>query len=313
MSTLITKYRPSTFDQVVGQDQLVRSIQGVLAKGTARAFILAGPAGTGKTTVGRLIAQAVKANPHNITEVDAASKTGIDDMRALTSTLGLAALGDSPARVFIIDEAHMLSKAAWNSLLKAVEEPPPHLYWVFCTTDPAKIPSTIKTRCQQYTTVPVGDDALLKLLRSVAKQEKLSPAEGVLELIVENAAGSPREALSELALCAQCEDEEEARRLLRRASQGDDATIDLCRTLASGTTAWSKLAAKATKIEGDAESVRFVVFDYMSKVAAGATDPAKAAAALSVLDAFKTPYPQNAGVGHLLLSLGRIAFESTGE
>ena len=161
---LATKYRPQTFEEVIGQPQAVASIKTVLKRQSSRSFILTGPSGTGKTTLGRIIATTVGAVKSAIVEVDAASNTGVDAMREILEMTQYRGFGGA-GRVFIIDECHMLSANAWNSMLKGIEEPPPGIYWVLCTTEPTKIPKTIKTRCVQYDLQPVGVDDIYTLIK----------------------------------------------------------------------------------------------------------------------------------------------------
>jgi len=307
---LIVKYRPTEFNAVLGQTAIVASLTDALESGSSRAFILAGPSGTGKTTLARIIAAKVNADKSNIIEVDAASRTGIDDMRQLTSTLSLSALGDNPARVLIVDEAHALSKAAWQSLLKSIEEPPPHVYWCLCTTELGRIPATIQGRCAVYKTKLVPFEPIYKLIRRVAKAEGWTVAPDVLQTIAESADGSPRRALAGLAQCHAIEDADEVARMMQSVGTGDDDTIELCRALVTGQTSWSKLSSRIRKLpEGtDVESVRRVVFDYVSKAAADTEGESKVLALLTVLTAFAEPYPANAGRGHLLLSIGRVLY-----
>src|SRR5678815_3051590 len=141
--SLHTKYRPLTFDEVIGQDKVVADLRRVVRERRAKSFIFSGPSGVGKTTLARIVANAFAgymATVANIEEVPAADHTGVDAMRAVANRALYRALGDSPVKAIIVDEAHRLSGAAWDVLLKPIEEPPEHVYWMFCTTHPAKIP-----------------------------------------------------------------------------------------------------------------------------------------------------------------------------
>jgi DNA polymerase-3 subunit gamma/tau len=307
---LITRYRPDDFDGVIGQPDVVKALRLTLSKGDSRAFLFYGPAGTGKTTLARIVAKHVGADRLNVREVDAAKYNGVDDMRELTSMLGLSALGKSPARVLIVDEAHAISKAAWQSLLKSIEEPPPHVYWMFCTTELAKVPKTIQTRCQTYGLKPVDPEVLHKFIRGVAKAEGMTVDPEVLEAVAYEAQGSPRRALSALGQCAGLDSADAVRRMMGKMGEPDDEMIEFCRTLVSGQVSWVKLSAKVMKLpsDQDPETVRRVVFDYITKACADTTAPDKAAGLLNVLEAFAQPYPPDAAKGHLLLSVGRVCF-----
>lgn len=219
---LARKYRPATFADLVGQDVLVRTLSNAIATGRiAHAFLLTGIRGIGKTTTARIIARALNCvgaegtggptispcgvcahctgiaeDRHmDVVEMDAASHTGVDDMRSLIDT---ARYLPSSARykIFIIDEVHMLSNSAFNALLKTLEEPPPHVKFIFATTESRKIPVTILSRCQRFDLKRVEVDALAKHLANITAKEQGQAEEEALKLIAIAAEGSVRDALS---------------------------------------------------------------------------------------------------------------------
>src|SRR3989304_1453147 len=146
--TLHTKYRPKHFEEVIGQIEIVKSLQNLIETGKMpKSFLFTGPSGTGKTTLARIIANKLGCDIQNIIEVDAATNTGVEDMRVLCEGLRYPAFGLTTVKVAIVDECQEISKSSWSSLLKIIEEPPSHLYFVFCTTEPSKVLDTIKTRC----------------------------------------------------------------------------------------------------------------------------------------------------------------------
>ena len=305
---LHTRYRPETFDDVVGQDAVCKSVQNALKKGTAHSFIFTGPSGVGKTTLARIVAREVGCTWENLIEVDAATNTGIDAMRDVAAGAMYAGLGSNPTRVYIIDEAHALSKGAWQSLLKIVEEPPSHVYWVFCTTEPSKIPDTIVTRCNVYPLSAVSKDNIFALLQDIADDEKMDTEEDVLYLIAERCGGSPRRALTMLSRCEECSTRKEAAALLNEMSEEGEA-VDLCRALVRGERNWAALMKIVGKLqEINPESVRIVVMAYMTKVAMGSKGGEHTTKLLNILDAFADPYPPQAGTACLLISLGRVVF-----
>ena len=214
---LARKYRPQTFDEVIGQEHVVRTLKNALKQGRlAHAFLFSGIRGVGKTTIARILAKAINCeqgpteNPCNrcaacleitegravdVQEIDAASNRGIDEIRELRENVKFRP-ARLRAKVYIIDEAHMLTREAFNALLKTLEEPPPHVHFVLATTEPHKIPVTILSRCQKY------DFRRLPLARLVAHLKDLCAREGVemeeeaLMLIAKEAEGSVRDALS---------------------------------------------------------------------------------------------------------------------
>ena len=305
---LHTKYRPKKLDHVLGQDHIVKSLKDVLEKESCHAFIFTGPSGVGKTTFARIIARHVKCSSVNLIEVDAATHTGIDAMRDIISSLNFAPLGDSRARVVIVDEAHALSKAAWQSLLKCIEEPPNGTIWVLCTTEASKIPDTIKTRCVVYDLKPVKKDDLFDYISEVAAAEKIELDKDCLYLIAEKAEGSVRRALTFLAQCAGASDMATCLSILKSAGEASAETIELCRLLMKGAN-WQSLMALVSKLEDPPESIRRTVLGYYTKVALGAKTGEAAAHALTVIEAFSEPYFVDTTTAPLLLSIGKVLFQ----
>src|SRR5512136_715249 len=169
---LYRRWRPQTFDEVVGQEHVTQTLRNAVAAGrTAHAYLFAGPRGTGKTTMARLLVKAVNcthpdpsARPCNacgictavaegrlldLIEIDAASNRGIEDIRELRDKIHFAP-AEARYKVYVVDEAHMLTNEAFNALLKTLEEPPPHALFVLATTDPQKMPATVLSRCQRF-------------------------------------------------------------------------------------------------------------------------------------------------------------------
>src|SRR6266704_2767526 len=217
-TSLYRKYRSQTFADLVGQDAASRALQGAIIGGrVAHAYLFSGSRGTGKTSAARLLAKAVNctarkadsAEPCNkchsciemtagsaldLIEIDAASNRGIDEIRDLREKVNLApALG--PKKIYIIDEAHMLTEPAFNALLKTLEEPPPHVVFVLCTTDAQKIPLTVIGRCQQFVFRRLGEDQIVARLSHIAATEKVKVDAEAMGLIARTAQGSMRDAV----------------------------------------------------------------------------------------------------------------------
>ena len=216
--SLYRKYRSQTFADLVGQDAASRALQGAIIGGrVSHAYLFSGSRGTGKTSAARLLAKALNctgrkrdtAEPCNkcqscvemtagsaldLIEIDAASNRGIDEIRDLREKVNLApALG--PFKVYIIDEAHMLTEPAFNALLKTLEEPPAHVVFVLCTTDAQKIPLTVIGRCQQFVFRRHSEDQIVSRLTHIAKTEKVSVDGEAMQLIARTAQGSMRDAV----------------------------------------------------------------------------------------------------------------------
>jgi DNA polymerase-3 subunit gamma/tau len=168
---LYRKYRPQTFSDVVGQEQAVDLLTGAIKQQKiSHAYLFCGGRGTGKTTVARIVARDIGCNDEDIIEIDAASNRGIDEIRELREAVRTAPFS-SPYKVYIIDEAHMLTKEAANALLKTLEEPPSHVIFILATTDPEKLPQTIVSRCQKVVFKNPDIDTLSKRLMYVAERE----------------------------------------------------------------------------------------------------------------------------------------------
>lgn len=307
LTDLHNKYRPTDFDTVIGQDLIVKSVKDALAKKRCRAFIFTGPSGVGKTTIGRIIASEVNCPERSIIEVDAASHSGVEGMRDITSILQFSPLSAGTSRVIIVDEAHALSKQGWQALLKSVEEPPPGTYWVFCTTESGKIPETIKTRCLCYELKPVKPDLIEDLLLVIAEEEKLDVDEKIIHHISTHCDGSPRRAITALSKCGSATSLKEAAELLRSAAE-DGEVIDLCRALLKGGLDWEKAMTLVKSLEGqNPEGLRIVIVAYLGSVLKGTKSDQQACRTLQIMDHFMSPFYGDS-LSPLIHALGKVIF-----
>jgi DNA polymerase-3 subunit gamma/tau len=219
VTALYRKYRPQTFAEVVGQEAVVRTLTNAIQQDAVRqAYLFAGPRGTGKTSLARILAKSVNcehgptATPDNtchacvaisngtsldVIEMDAASQRGIDDIREIRERVVLQPV-EGRSKVYILDEAHQLTDAAWNALLKLIEEPPPHLLFIFCTTELQKVLPTVRSRCQTFVFQRPRLPELVRKLRLIADAEKIDVPEGALALIARGGRGAYRDAESTL-------------------------------------------------------------------------------------------------------------------
>lgn len=309
--SLINRWRPQSFDEVVGQRDVVKSFVRALDDRTAHAFLFVGPSGLGKTTLARLGAQYVRTSLANLIEVDAASYSGKDDMKSLTQMISYRPLGKDTIKSLIIDEAHEISRQAWQTLLKKVEEPPPWVMWFFCTTDASKVPPTIKSRCTVYTLKPLKVTALFDFLLDIVGAEKLDTPRPIIELCSKMADGSPRKALSNLSVCYGARDRAEAAGLIADMELLSEGTpYALAKAIADGWS-WERvrpLLEELANSEESPETVRHTVRAYVTKVVLGAKDPTVACRALRILDNFSEPCNAADGFSPIVVAVGRSLF-----
>jgi DNA polymerase III subunit gamma/tau len=227
VTALYRKYRPQDFDEVVGQEAVVRTLRNAIERDQVRqAYLFAGPRGTGKTSLARILAKSLNCElgptptpdktcnscrtiaagtSLDVIEMDAASQRGIDDVREIREHVVLQPV-EGRFKVYILDEAHQLTDAAFNALLKLIEEPPPHLVFVFCTTDIGKMLPTVRSRCQTFLFARPRLAELTKVLRAVADGEQIDAPDAALSLIARSARGSFRDAVSTLDQLAAATD-----------------------------------------------------------------------------------------------------------
>ena len=197
-TALYRKYRPAVFADVQGQSHIVDVLESSIESGRiAHAYLFAGSRGTGKTSIARIFARALKTSDNDIYEIDAASNRGIDDIRAIRDGVSVLPL-ESTYKVYIIDEVHMLTKEAFNALLKTLEEPPKHVIFILATTELSKLPETVVSRCQVFTFKKPSREILRGVVSSVAKKEGFALEAGVADLIATLGDGSFRDTLGTL-------------------------------------------------------------------------------------------------------------------
>jgi DNA polymerase-3 subunit gamma/tau len=191
---LYRKYRPQNFADVIGQDHIVKVLEGAVKLGNiSHAYLFSGTRGTGKTSMARILARAIGTSANDLTEMDAASNRGIDDIRDIRESVNTLPF-ESKYKVYIIDEVHMLTKDAWNAFLKTLEEPPAHVVFILATTELEKVPETVVSRCQTFTFKSPNLSTLRDFAVSVAKKEGVVLETAAAELVALLGDGSFRDA-----------------------------------------------------------------------------------------------------------------------
>lgn len=200
--SLATKYRPADFPEVLGQDHVKIILSKQLETNNIKnTYLFCGPSGDGKTTLARILANKINNNQGNPIEIDAASNNGVDSIRSIIDDAKQRSI-DSQYKIFIVDECHMISNAGWNAFLKCIEEPPKYTIFMFCTTNPEKIPVTIINRCMRFNLSKVSTEDIKSRLAFICGQEHYTNYNEACDFIAKISNGGVRDAISSLEKCA---------------------------------------------------------------------------------------------------------------
>lgn len=269
MSNLYQKYRPQSFDEMIGSESQIAALKKILAKSTkAHAYLFTGDPGCGKTTAARIAARELGGEGMSIRELNSADNRGIETARDIIERTRYMP-ADGEATVFIIDEVHMATKEWQNAMLKTLEDTPEHVYFFLCTTNPEKLIPAIKSRCTELKFNAMKPDEILLLLRNVNNGEKFGLSKQMLIDIGATSKGSPRNAIVMLEKIASLEDPEEQAKLLAigTADPQEAEMIDLCRALMRKDPDWAEVMEIASRFEKeDLEGVRRGVTAYMRSI-----------------------------------------------
>ena len=284
-TSLAVKYRPKLLKDFLGNEDVVKSLQSMLEREEMPHTILfTGPSGCGKTTLARIVAAKLKCSQFDLIENNAADFRGIDSVRDILHKMAYVPLG-SPCRIWLLDEAHQLSKDAQHALLKALEDTPKHVYFLLATTEPEKLLPTIKTRCVTFNVNPLSDQNMTILLDIVADKELGTPLQKeITDQIIQDSLGSARMALSILDKILNMDAGDMLVAAKQSAAQYNEA-IDLCRALI-GKRPWREISKIIQGITQEPESVRRAVLGYASAVLLKSGQPQ----AWVVLDCFRQDF-----------------------
>ena len=264
--SLYLKYRPNTLEEVKGNVDIVSALESMLSnKETCpHAFLLHGSTGCGKTTIARIIANRLGCVGTDYKEYNASDDTGVDGVREIIKNSQFRPL-EGPCRVWVIDECQRWTGNAQDSVLKILEDSPKHIYFILCTTEPNKLKSTIKGRCQQFQVKPLSDNQLLGLLRRVVREENETCDKVVLDQIVINSKGHPRNALQILEQVLNVTAEKRLD-IATRAEVEQTQSIELCRALLRGAH-WKEIAFILNGLMGqEPEEIRRHILGYCQSV-----------------------------------------------
>lgn len=268
--SLYRAYRPNSFKDVRGQDQVISPLKEQLENKTvAHAYLFAGSRGLGKTSIARIFAKELGTEGSDLYEIDAASNNSVEDIRALTENVYTLPFS-SPYKVYILDEAHMLSKAAWNAFLKTLEEPPAHAIFILATTELDRVPETVQSRCQVYEFRKPSREGLSKHVAEVAKKEGYTIEPSVADLVALLADGSYRDALSVLEkVLASSKDKKITREEAERATGAPRFSLieELARALHEGSAEAALVAIRKTS-EADVDMHLYLtlLLEYLRNV-----------------------------------------------
>jgi len=266
--SLATKYRPTKLEDMFGNSAVVDSLTAMRDRRSEipHTFLFTGDSGCGKTTFGRIIAnELIHCHPDDMTEVDAAQYTGIDAMREIRQKMRYKPMR-GPTRVWLLDECHMLSSQAQESLLKALEEPPDHVYFILCTTEPNKLKTTFKRRCSTHDVQSLTDKEIIRLLKQIEKAEKAEIlGREVCRQIAQDSMGRPGLALQILdSVIAMPEEKRLA--AAKQSAETYSEIIELCRALIQGKD-WPAVAKILKGLQNeDPEKIRRAVLGYANSV-----------------------------------------------
>jgi len=300
-------YRPAELEEVIGNKETIKKLKAIFLrenKDFPHALLFSGPSGCGKTTFARIIKHLVDCEDEDFIEMNASNTRGIDAARAIIDTMNFLPNGES--RVYLIDEVHQATKDFQNSILKALEDTPKHVFFILCTTDPQKLLKTIRNRCSCFEVEKLSETQIEDLVKEILDAEGITdfPVSAIAK-IAELADGCPRQALVLLDQVIDFDEPEEIEEALKGLSIGENKQVlDLCRALVKQRP-WSEVGPIVKGIKEDPEKIRQGVIGYMRNCALNSKSTPDPTFAL-VFEAFREPNFYNGTAGLVFACLEAI-------
>lgn len=304
---LYIKHRPDDFKVVVGQDEAVAALAGMLNTGMPFGLLFSGPSGCGKTTLAKILAAKMGCKGLDWQDVNAAEVRGIDMIRDLRRTLWSLPMAGSKCRIWLLDEAHKLTNDAQNALLKILEEPPKRSHLFLCTTDPGKLITTLRTRCTHVQLRPLPEAAIVGHLEYLIEREKINVSRDCLERIAECSDGSARQAAQILQKIAAVPGKKAQLDAIERETASQETRV-LCQALLKGAK-WPEVRKILSELgDTDDERIRRSVLGYMKAVVMNGAGGKTLERAALVLDVFRDNW-YDCGTAGLVSSCLRVCAE----
>lgn len=262
------KHRPKYLEDIIGNKETVAMVASILNRedleSIPHAFLFQGPAGTGKTTIARIIRDELGCSNLDYHEFNASDTRGIDTIRNIKSKSRLAPV-DGKVKVYLLDELHQITGPAQEAALKLLEDAPDNVFFLLCTTNPEKLKKTLKSRCTIVQMSSLNSRDMIKLIDSIAKKEEIDISPEISKTIIANSDGSPRTAVKLLDSIIDMDSDEEAIKAIESATVSEATTIELCRALLANES-WKVISDILKGIDEDPEGMRRSILGYFSKV-----------------------------------------------